>query len=237
MSIDSNTAFGARLRAHRERRGVTLAALAESMKVRPSLLEALERHDVSRWPPGIYGRSVVREYAKAIGLPAQETLDEFCELFPHLEDGSGLLPSPPRESTTNAAALQLRITLAGDSVHAPEVMYWRMVAALIELAAVMIVGYGIAAMSGLSFSTAAAIVALAWYPFRTVFCSDVRWSRLLRAPRVSLSRWWHAAVARPVKANPIQVGSIEVSPEIASTEAAPETGDDVHASPGYASIH
>ena len=79
MSINSNLAFGSRLRAHRERHGLTLAALAHSLKTKQSLLEELERDDVSRWPPGIYGRGLVREYAKLVGLGPDEIVQQFIE--------------------------------------------------------------------------------------------------------------------------------------------------------------
>jgi transcriptional regulator with XRE-family HTH domain len=71
--------FGARLRQHREERNIALSAIAEQTKIKLSLLEALERDDLSRWPTGIYRRAYVRAYGQAIGLP--ETLvREFLEV-------------------------------------------------------------------------------------------------------------------------------------------------------------
>jgi len=111
MSISSNLAFGPRLRAHRERRGMTLGALAESIKIKPSLLEGLERNDVSRWPPGIYRRALVREYARAIGLPADAIVEEFCELFP--EPGVQERATPLRHtSVVTGPEAELRLTFA-----------------------------------------------------------------------------------------------------------------------------
>ena len=42
----------------------------------------LERNDFSNWPSGIFARAFVRDYAKAVGLDADEIVDEFCRLFP-----------------------------------------------------------------------------------------------------------------------------------------------------------
>ena len=44
--------------------------------------EGLERNDLSRWPTGIYARSYVRSYAKAIGVDPESTVDDFCRWFP-----------------------------------------------------------------------------------------------------------------------------------------------------------
>jgi len=74
--------FCARVKAARERRGVTLASIAESTKISAWLLEAFERGDVSRWPKGIFRRSYFRDYVAACGLPVEEALREFLEHFP-----------------------------------------------------------------------------------------------------------------------------------------------------------
>ena len=42
--------FGARLRQQRERQQIALTAIAEQTKIGLSLLEALERDDLSHWP-------------------------------------------------------------------------------------------------------------------------------------------------------------------------------------------
>ena len=74
--------FGPRLRAERERRGISLDTIASVTKVGSDLWEGLERNDFSRWPSGIFARAFVRDYARAIGLDADEVVDEFCRLFP-----------------------------------------------------------------------------------------------------------------------------------------------------------
>lgn len=74
--------FGTRLRLRREEQQIPLATIAEQTKISVSLLEALERDDVSRWPKGIFRRSYLRDYASAIGLEPDTALREFQGLYP-----------------------------------------------------------------------------------------------------------------------------------------------------------
>ena len=76
-------AFTAYLRRHRQRSGGTLLRIAAQMRIRVELLEGLERNDFEGWPRGLYARAYMRDYAAAIGLDPEETVDEFCRLFPH----------------------------------------------------------------------------------------------------------------------------------------------------------
>jgi len=74
--------FVIRLRRHRQRNRVSLEEIAVEIKVKPELLEALERGDLSEWPRGLYARAWIRAYASTVGLDATDTVDEFCRLFP-----------------------------------------------------------------------------------------------------------------------------------------------------------
>jgi transcriptional regulator with XRE-family HTH domain len=85
--------FGARLRQHREEHELSLAAIADRTKIKSALLEALERGDLSHWPPGIYRRAYLRAYANAIGLDADTVIREFLEAFP--EPVEIVEPPPP----------------------------------------------------------------------------------------------------------------------------------------------
>ena len=112
MAEDS---FGRRLRSERERRRISLEAIAANTKISIGLLKGLERDDVSRWPSGIFRRSFIRSYAVAIGLDADETVHEFLERFP-----DPMAPAPLSIETTPTDATQkkvppralLRLTLA-----------------------------------------------------------------------------------------------------------------------------
>jgi transcriptional regulator with XRE-family HTH domain len=74
--------FGARLRQRREGQEIALVTIAEQTKIKLSLLEALERDDVSHWPSGIFRRAFIRAYAHAIGLNPDVVVREFLEIYP-----------------------------------------------------------------------------------------------------------------------------------------------------------
>ena len=74
--------FGARLRRRREEQAIALATIAEQTKIKASLLESLERDDVSHWPSGIFRRAFIRAYASAIGLNPDAVVREFLEVHP-----------------------------------------------------------------------------------------------------------------------------------------------------------
>jgi len=74
--------FGPRLRRERERRGISLETIATITNVSIELWQGFERNDFSRWPKGVFARAFVRDYAKAVGLDANEVVDDFCRLFP-----------------------------------------------------------------------------------------------------------------------------------------------------------
>jgi helix-turn-helix protein len=87
--------FGARLRQRREGQAIALVTIAEQTKIKLSLLEALERDDVSHWPSGIFRRAFIRAYAHAIGLNPDVVVREFLEIY----------PDPVEVVTTEAIAL------------------------------------------------------------------------------------------------------------------------------------
>src|SRR5678809_1583383 len=107
---EQRRSFCARLKSERERRGTPIAAIAASTKVKASLLEALERGDLSRWPTGIYRRAFFREYVAAIGLPPEPMASNFLELF---TDGERPC-APPSLNGANAEPVHLRLLLGDE---------------------------------------------------------------------------------------------------------------------------
>jgi len=107
--------FGAGLRAHRERQGISLRTIAESTKIKFSLLDSLERGDVSQWPHGLFRRAYLRDYAAAVNLPAEPLVAEFLQLFP--EDGTDpafeAVRSAPLRLTLDAPTLAMVVTRRG----------------------------------------------------------------------------------------------------------------------------
>ena len=81
--MSERDAFGPNLRRLRVQRGVSIEQIVAATNVSAALWAGLERNDFSRWPTGIYARSYVRSYAKAIGVDSKSTVDDFCRWFPH----------------------------------------------------------------------------------------------------------------------------------------------------------
>lgn len=81
--MGAREAFGPNLRRFRLQRGITLDQLSAETNVSAALWVGLEQNDLTRWPRGIYAREYVRQYARAIGLDAESTVDEFCRCFPN----------------------------------------------------------------------------------------------------------------------------------------------------------
>ena len=96
--------FGARLRRRREEQQIALGTIAERTKIKQSLLEALERDDISHWPTGIFRRAFIRAYAHAIALDPDVVVREFFEVFPE-----------PVEVVTPAALAAAADTARGSS--------------------------------------------------------------------------------------------------------------------------
>jgi len=86
--------FGVRLRTQREEKGVSLEEISRQTKIKVSLLEALERNDLTYWPRGLFGRAYLKSYAQHVGLDAEPLLAEFEQLH----------PAPPEEFWMPASA-------------------------------------------------------------------------------------------------------------------------------------
>jgi len=74
--------FVTRLRRHRTRNRVSIEEIATNLRIRPDLLEGLERNDLTGWTRGLYSRAWIRAYALAVDLDPVDTVEEFCRLFP-----------------------------------------------------------------------------------------------------------------------------------------------------------
>ena len=109
--------LGSRLRAARERRGVSLRQISGATKISVSALEALERNDVSRLPGGIFSRAFVRSYASEVGLDPDEAIQDFLAQFPRDVAAEHHPPSDAAEdhdaieSERRTASTFLRLTM------------------------------------------------------------------------------------------------------------------------------
>jgi transcriptional regulator with XRE-family HTH domain len=173
--------FGPRLRRERERRGISLDTIALVTKVSVELWDGLEHNDFSRWPSGIFARAFVRDYARAVGLDADDVVDEFCRLFPigdrrasrlikaqaglighesAYADEGGIPPggdrrASARERQERARAVRLRI--------AP-----RALAAGLDAACAFLVAGGLSLLFGSGFWATTGVVAILYYGVSTV---------------------------------------------------------------------
>jgi transcriptional regulator with XRE-family HTH domain len=81
--------FVTRLRRQRTRSRVSIEEIAGNLRIRPELLEALERNDLTGWPRGLVARTWIRAYALAVDLDPVDTVEEFCRLFPQGDRRTG----------------------------------------------------------------------------------------------------------------------------------------------------
>lgn len=194
--------FGPRLRSERERRGISLETIASVTKVGAELWDGLEHNDFSRWPTGIFARAFVRDYARAVGLDADEVVDEFCRLFPVGDrraeriikahgalighqvalDGSGVPPTGDRRASARhlreeARARRIRLAPRG-------------VAAGIDTAAALSVATGVSMLFNTGFWTTAGIVGLAYYGASTVALGSTPGTRAVDALRQRMPAWF-----------------------------------------------
>jgi transcriptional regulator with XRE-family HTH domain len=105
--------FGAWLRRERERRSITLRAIADRTKIGAGRLEALERGNISHWPGGIYRRAFVRAYADVVGLDADLVVANFERVYP--SDPSAVVPLAP-VSAANVEQPEMRLALVMPAV-------------------------------------------------------------------------------------------------------------------------
>lgn len=69
--------FGEELRREREIRGISLKEISDATKISKRFLEALERNDHRTLPAPVFTRGFVREYARYVGLSAEEMVNRY----------------------------------------------------------------------------------------------------------------------------------------------------------------
>lgn len=129
MVVESTEDLGLALRAKREAAGRSLRDVADVTKLGVRTLDALERNQIDKLPPGIFRRSVVRAYAREIGLDPEATLVAFLARHPDN------LP-PPGRPTGPVADVPLRMT--GTSDISPWLVVGLVVAVIVLLAVVVL---------------------------------------------------------------------------------------------------
>ena len=73
----ASEAVGQRLKAERERRGLSTDKVADDLHFDVSIIDALESGDFARLGPPVYGKGHLKRYAGFLGLPVAEMLEAF----------------------------------------------------------------------------------------------------------------------------------------------------------------
>ena len=94
--------IGAALRRARERRQLTLAQVAETTRIRPHYLQALENDDISAMPSAAQARGFLKLYAEFLGLDLQKLVPPAAS-EPAPESSA---PSQASSSATRAAEVK-----------------------------------------------------------------------------------------------------------------------------------
>jgi transcriptional regulator with XRE-family HTH domain len=116
---ETSTDVGARLRAARNAKQMSLREIAATTKISVSALEALEDNDTAALPGGIFTRAFVRSYAAEVGLDAEQTMRDFMAQVPvegSHEDTAHETRSPEHDlfkSQQRMAGTVLKLLLVG----------------------------------------------------------------------------------------------------------------------------
>lgn len=89
--------FGARLRAERESKGITLEEISSRTRVSVRLLSAIEEEAFGELPGGVFNVAFVRQYAKQVGLDENAVAEEFKALTQPTELAVLKTPEPVEE--------------------------------------------------------------------------------------------------------------------------------------------
>ena len=192
------------LKSVRERKGITLDEIATATKIPASLFDGLEHNDLHRWPKGLFRRSFFKDYVRMLDLPVAETCDEFVRLFPEQEGHAALAICATGSDEGN----QLNIRLVMDAEwHGPKAaVFPRIFAAFLDAGVVLAAAFAAAMAAKVDLTSAAAVVALAYFSFATVIFgeSPAKWALAKRqsiAGRFAQGReavesvWGHGADA------------------------------------------
>ena len=74
---DPGAATGSRLKAERERRGMSSQKAADELHLDGWIIDALEADDYPRIGPPVYVKGHLKRYAALLGLPATEIMDGY----------------------------------------------------------------------------------------------------------------------------------------------------------------
>src|SRR5258708_25478015 len=120
---------GLKLKAERERRGLSAQKAADEMHLDRWVIEALEADDYQRIGPTVYARGHLKKYAALLGLPAAEILAGFESRAPSraapAAAGPSMLLSSRDDASSSGQLSPLQIAACVAVVLALGVLWWR----------------------------------------------------------------------------------------------------------------
>ena len=193
--VERRATFCARLQAARESKGLPLAQIAASTKINASLLRSLEAADLSRWPKGLFRRSYLRDYLRAVGLPVEPTVAEFLHLFPDADgdDQPAATPAQCNEDETPS----LSLTLGTDRTERVAKVGRHVAAAAVDAGVVFVVSAAAVLWISADFWASVASIALIYYSIGTASVGCSFGTQLLIHRRST--RWKKAASTPPAQ--------------------------------------
>src|SRR5690606_36286159 len=112
-SGDARVGIGARLRAGREKAGLTLLHAAEKLHVDPRVLEALESERFESLGAAVFARGHLRRYAELIGERAAELEALYSERVPAEPPDLTRIPRASRSAPPQGLAFAGTVVLVG----------------------------------------------------------------------------------------------------------------------------
>lgn len=173
---DERQNFCRRLRITRERKGITLAKIADATKIRMSLFAGLERNELRGWPLGLYRRAYFREYIRIVD---DDMADDWCADFKQLftDEPAADAATPSNGKTPLVQPADLR--LAFDTTwHGPRTsISARLLIAALDAGVTVAAGLLIAWVWALDARLTVAIAAMTYFSLATVLFGEtpVKW--------------------------------------------------------------
>ena len=200
LTDDERSLFCRRLRIMRERKGITLAAIADATKIRASIFASFEHNDLRAWPQGLYRRAYFREYARLFDDRLDESCEEFNKLFTDEPEAASPSPDAPPARAVRALDADLRLVLDA-KWHGPKTaVLRRLAAAVADVTLVAIISGVMMLASGFGAVVTIAAVAVGYFTLGTVLFgeSPASWMLAHRDAIVAL----FAAADEPATAEP-----------------------------------
>jgi len=107
--------LGRTLRAARESRGLSLREISDQTRISRRYLEAIEAEEFKHLPGGIFNRSFVKSFARAVGVPEERALELYTRALRERGEASDDAPTTRQSSriyTDDAPARSPLLTAA-----------------------------------------------------------------------------------------------------------------------------